>query len=130
MVESDVVAGWMKKSSRDIESARVLLERGLNDTGVYHCQQAAEKALKAYLAYRHEPVLKVHDLTALVKVCLSLDSDFEAMMNTAEILTPYATAFRYPGELSEPDCIDSEEALLLSERLLEFIHSKLDQPGS
>jgi len=39
-------------------------------------------------------------------------------MNLTEILTPYATAFRYPGDVLCPDIADVEEALNLSKELL------------
>jgi HEPN domain-containing protein len=45
---------WLIKSQRDIGSARRLMEgqEPYLDTAVYHCQQAAEKALKAFLMAR------------------------------------------------------------------------------
>jgi len=40
------------RSLRDMDSAKALFDRDLNDTSVYHCQQAAEKSLKAYLVWQ------------------------------------------------------------------------------
>ena len=53
MVDAELVEvrQWLLKARRDLESAKVLFDRELNDTSVYHCQQAAEKSLKAYLAW-------------------------------------------------------------------------------
>lgn len=65
--------------------------------------------------------MKVHDLTALVKQCMDVDASFEALMEIAEILTPYATAFRYPGDVLEPDSPDAREALTLAEEMFGFI---------
>jgi len=118
------VLQWILKAKSDLASAEVLFERELYDTAVYHCQQSAEKALKAYLAWREQPVLKVHDLTMLVKECVLLDSSFSVLMSLTEILTPYATAFRYPGDVLCPDVADVEEALKLSKELLVFVLSK------
>ncbi len=92
------VQQWLLKSKSDLESAKVLFERELYDTAVYHCQQSAEKALKVYLAWREQPVIKVHDLTLLVKECLLLDRRFSSLVEISETLTPYAVAFRYPGD--------------------------------
>jgi len=93
------VRQWMLKARRDLASARVLAlaEPPLLDTAVYHCQQAAEKALKAWLTWQDVPFMKVHDLTALVSHCTKMDEDFAGLAEAAETLTPYATAFRYPG---------------------------------
>lgn len=123
----DEVGLWLRKAESDLDSARVLLERGLADTGVYHCQQAAEKALKAYLAWRETPLVKVHDLTALVKQCVPLDASFDSLMELAELLTPYATAFRYPGDLLIPDPVDAQEALQSAEQVLAFVLSTLPE---
>lgn len=46
------VRQWLLKADHDLRSARCLMSgdgEPLLDTAVYHCQQAAEKALKAYL---------------------------------------------------------------------------------
>jgi HEPN domain-containing protein len=45
---------WLIKSQHDLGSANRLMEgeEPYLDTAVYHCQQAAEKAIKAYLTYR------------------------------------------------------------------------------
>ncbi|MBF0282593.1 MAG: HEPN domain-containing protein, partial [Zetaproteobacteria bacterium] len=50
--EASEVEQWLLKANSDLNSAKALLSLDLRDTGVYHCQQAAEKALKAYLSWR------------------------------------------------------------------------------
>ena len=118
---------WMLKARHDIESAKLLLagDPQILDTAVYHCQQAAEKALKAYLTSQDSPFMKVHDLTVLVKQCMDVDVSFGVLVEMAEILTPYATAFRYPGDVLEPDPIDAREALNLAEKVFDFVVEKL-----
>ncbi|PCH53398.1 MAG: hypothetical protein COC22_02845 [Flavobacteriaceae bacterium] len=69
-------------------------------------------------------MIKVHDLTLLAKECLLLDKSFSVLMDMTEILTPYATAFRYPGDVLCPDIADVEEAINLSKELLAFVASK------
>jgi len=121
------VQQWLLKSRSDLESARVLFERELYDTAVYHCQQSAEKALKSYLAWCELPVMKVHDLTLLVKECVLLDRSFSSLMEISEILTPYAIAFRYPGDMLVPEIVDVEEAIELSEKVLDFVEDKFKE---
>jgi HEPN domain-containing protein len=100
------VRQWLDKAERDLASAVRLLEGEppFPDTAVYHCQQAGEKALKAFLASRDRPVRRVHDLVVLADECSSLDGSLAGLAEAAEILTPYGTAFRYPGDLTEPEC--------------------------
>ncbi|RMG51875.1 MAG: HEPN domain-containing protein [Gammaproteobacteria bacterium] len=104
---------WLQKAENDLRSARLLAGASppLNDTAVYHCQQAAEKALKAFLTAYDIPFQKVHVLQVLVEQCMGVDKAFESLLDAADLLTPYAIVFRYPGEVSEPSAEDVREAL-------------------
>ncbi|MBK1621828.1 hypothetical protein CKO42_26320 [Lamprobacter modestohalophilus] len=71
---------WIEKAERDLASALRLLDGTppYLDTAVYHCQQAGEKALKAFLAHRGQPIRRVHDLVLLVDTCVGLGPGFPA----------------------------------------------------
>ncbi|UXE62685.1 MAG: HEPN domain-containing protein [Woronichinia naegeliana WA131] len=112
---------WLLKSQRDLEAAKVLFEHGLFDVVVYHCQQSAEKALKAYLVYQEVILQKTHNLVVLLESCLAFDINFEILRDSAEILTPYATEFRYPGDTIEPEKYEAEEALAIASLVLDFV---------
>jgi len=56
---------------------------------------------------------------------MDVDTSFDALVEISEILTPYATAFRYPGDVLEPDPLDAEEALVLAEKVFGFVLEKL-----
>lgn len=118
---------WLTKAVHDLRSARRLFsdEPPLLDTAVYHCQQSAEKSLKAYLTLQDISFLKTHLLTVLVEQCILQDDDFENLRNAAEILTPYATAFRYPGDSLEPIAADVEEAIQLADEVYSFVLNKM-----
>lgn len=111
---------WLIKAEHDLKSARLLAnaEDPLWDTAVYHCQQVAEKCLKAVLSYHRQHVRRTHDLTALLETCITLNSTFDELREAAEDLTPYATFFRYPGDLLEPDPDDVTLALAQAGRPL------------
>jgi len=118
---------WLIKAEHDIGSARCLLCGDIPylDTAVYHCQQAAEKSLKAYLTLKDTPFLKIHDLSFLVEQCKELDVEFEQIMDISPILTPYAIAFRYPGDVIEPDPLDADEALRLAVDVFDFVLNRM-----
>lgn len=94
---------WLIKANHDLGSAKRLIsgKKPFLDTAVYHCQQAAERALKAYLTVQDTPFQKVHDLNVLIEQCIELEKTFAQLRDISEILTPYATAFRYPGDVLE-----------------------------
>lgn len=83
------------KAERDYQSGKVLYENELEEGAIYHYQQAAEKALKAFLIFNKSKVPKTHDLTSILDICIDLNSKFEVLYDACEKLTPYATIFRY-----------------------------------
>src|SRR5262245_731089 len=100
-----LVQGWLIKAEHDLATARKLAEdpNPLLDTAIYHCQQAAEKAVKGFLAYQNQTVVKTHDVRFLVNQAIAFEPGFEEWIEAAEAVTPYATAYRYPDEILEPE---------------------------
>ena len=81
---------WILKADHDFVSAERLLDGDppLRDTAVYHCQQAAEKILKAYLTLRDAPFQKVHTLSVLIDQCEKLDQSFQKSGHQQTSLLP------------------------------------------
>jgi HEPN domain-containing protein len=93
----------------------------------FHCQQTAEKTLKAYLTLHDQPFEKVHSLVVLVGLCLKLSPDFEELRNAAVTLTPYAVLTRYPGDLPDITSQEARTAVELANQIWDFISTKLPQ---
>lgn len=126
------VRQWLHKADHDLRSAALLMsgdEEPLLDTAVYHCQQAAEKVLKAYLTAHLVVFSKVHLLSPILSLCADIDSSFVQLSDAAELLTPLATEFRYPGDILEPDPSDAEEAYIAAEYVVRFVSSRLPDVG-
>lgn len=118
---------WLKKAESDLATAILLIEGAERhlDTGSYHCQQCAEKCLKAWLCAKGIPFPKTHELERLLDLCVPLDPSFEALLPLAEELTPLATEFRYPGDMFEPPLEDALPALQKAQKVFMFVASKL-----
>lgn len=127
--KSDEIRKWLIKSQHDIGSARRLMEGGepYLDTAVYHCQQSAEKALKAFLTYHDIEFEWTHDLTELVELAITTEPGFQSWREIAEELTPYAVHFRYPAEVMEPEHSEVEDALKHAQSFVDFILSLLPE---
>lgn len=125
----ELVQAWLAKARNDLITAKQIggLPDGPLDTAIYHCQQAAEKAVKGYLAFRDHRLERSHDVERLVELATGYDTSFKAHEDAAIILTPYATAYRYPGESAtlEPSRLEFEEAVKLAEELFSFVLSLL-----
>ena len=63
----------------------------------YHCQQAAEKLVKAVLVDTRTAFSKTHDIGALVGL-LPVGHPLKAKLAGLAKLTPYGVAYRYPAE--------------------------------
>ncbi len=97
------------------------------DVAVYHTEQCAEKALKAFLAFKKQPIMKTHDLSVLIDLCVDIDPDFNELYDSIENLNPYSILYRYPGEIMEPEKEEVLEAIELSEKVFKFIENKINQ---
>ena len=65
----------------------------------FHCRQAAEKTLKAFLIWRSVPLDRVHNLVYQSDLCEMEEPGFASLREETERLTPYAVEIRYPGDL-------------------------------
>jgi len=121
----ELVRDWLTRAAHDLDAARALADVGerLLDTAIYHCQQAAEKAIKAWLQSRDEPFPKTHDLEDLVSQAAKLDPAFGQQVKAAAFLTPYVSAFRYPGGSFEPmpSREEFDEALTHARSIFDFV---------
>ncbi len=124
-LQASEAKAWMVKAWRDLETARraVIGEPPLYDMAVYHCQQSAEKAIKAYLVCQGKPYEKTHDIEVLVDLACELDTSFSKLTDAADALTPYATRFRYPNATFavEPQPVEYAEAAQHAQTIYDFI---------
>ena len=132
MVDVEFVLPWMRRAENDISSARHLAEKMKptpTEIVCFHCQQAAEKYLKAYLVYNDQEPPKTHDLIELLKLCNEYDHDFSALSPKCEYLIPFAVRTRYPGG-SDPDDNDMKTALAYAAEIIEFVKTKIPYTNS
>ena len=103
---------WLARAADDLEAAKRLLKApALFGAAVFHCQQAAEKALKGFLAWHDTPFRKTHDLEEVGEACIAIDATLRETIDRAIPLTEYAWKFRYPGEPEEPTREETDDAL-------------------
>lgn len=118
---------WVVRAARDLRAAEHEFHAvpPLLDDIVFHCQQAAEKALKGFLTWHDRPFRKTHSLEELGEQCLALDSALRPIIDQAVPLTEYAWKFRYPGETEEPSRTEAEDALATAREVYLAVISRL-----
>ena len=121
----ELVRDWMTRASHDLRSARLLAAADTPplDIAIYHCQQAAEKSIKAWLQGQDEPFRTTHDVAVLVKQASGSNPEFSHLDTAAAVVTPYASAYRYPGGSYEPMPTQEEfaEALHHAQVIYDFV---------
>ena len=119
---------WLRIAKEDMLAAKSLIKIELFSAVTYHCQQAAEKALKAYLVFKKQPVIKTHDLIKLLELCMKLDRDFQKKFDAADYINPFSSKFRYPTEFDIPDLAEAELTIKHAESILKFVLKKIAEP--
>ena len=122
------VQAWLCKAGLDLRAATheaLAPDEGLWGDVMFHAQQAAEKAMKALLAWHDVPVRKTHNLEELGRQCVALDVTLGALADQAAPLTEYAWRFRYPGESDEPVREEAEQALAVARIVYESILARV-----
>ena len=69
----------------------------MHDAVCFHCQQCAEKYLKALLEELGRHVPKIHDLDQLLNDLLAHHAGLRGLRRGTSFLTNFAVAVRYPG---------------------------------
>ena len=121
----ELLRSWLTKAASDLRSARVLgsADEAPLDTAIYHCQQTAEKAVKAFLVSKEISPEKTHDIRKLTLEAAVHEPRFNEVMDMAVSLTPYAWEFRYPDDLAEtyPTREEFDEALQHAQAIYDFV---------
>jgi HEPN domain-containing protein len=103
---------WVRQAMSDLGAAGALgaADEPFLGQALFFCQQAAEKALKAFLTWHGRRFRKTHSIEELGRACASLDPGLRSEIDRAVGLTSYAAAYRYPGAESEPTRDEFERA--------------------
>ena len=120
-----VVTEWVKKAEEDYQVSLSLdqMKPDCRDAICFHCQQAAEKYLKALLQQHGALVPKIHDLIRLLELLLPDYTDLRSVRRGLNTLTDYAVDYRYPGTRATRRQTDS--ALRTAHRVREAIRQRL-----
>ena len=118
-------AQWVSKAEEDVDAARALAAQTppRRNAASFHCQQAAEKYLKALLQEIGAVVPRTHDMEYLVDLLLPHDATLAPLRRGAASLTKYAVEYRYPGMRATTRQMQS--ALRIAERVRRELRVRL-----
>lgn len=125
---------WLIQAQDEYQDAEDLKQRGRFYLALFHFQQAAEKALKAFLyAYTDDPrVFFTHSVLELIAAAATIDSAM-AGLKWASRLDQYYIPTRYPNGLpggvpsrfyTDPD--EASAASAMAQAVLEAVAQRLE----
>jgi HEPN domain-containing protein len=114
---------WVEKARHDLLDAdnNLASSHVPFDMVCFHCQQAAEKLLKACCAYYGEHPPKTHDLLFLLASIEPLYPSAPMLRDAVVLLSPYAVGVRYPDSAFEMSREDATEARDAAQAVLDWL---------
>jgi len=122
---------WLEEANWDLENARILFENDRFNTVVFHCQQAAEKAVKALL-YHNKISGWGHSIHSLLEKYKDLkNANFEDIERIALSLDKHYITTRHPDALpniAPQKAYNRQEAELAinqAKKIINFVNKKI-----
>ena len=125
----ELIQLWLKKAEASLRVVRLIASGsdGPLDSAIGHTQHAAERSLKAFLAFADTPSQKSDDVEELTRQAIASEPGFAAVLSDAATVNPYSVKFRYPSEheAMEPTRAEFDAALAAAQRIYDFVLSLL-----
>ncbi len=119
---------WLIKASSDLKIVEHELnlpeEEIVKDAVCFHCQQAVEKYLKAFLIYHKVKPKRTHDIGHLLDQCANIDEDFASI--EVKELSIFGVDIRYPDDFYIPTIEEVKFYYNLAKQIKILVNSKLE----
>jgi len=118
---------WVRKAEEDRRGVMRLRtgRRAIHSLICFHCQQMAEKYLKALVHERGLAVPRTHDFRKLLAVLGPTDPELARFGRAAFGLSRYAVGPRYPDLFSTPGASQSRSAFAAAARIRAEVRRRL-----
>ena len=114
-----ILAQWLSRARSHLGVAEHLVGEGslFPSAAVFHCQQAVEKLIKAFLTWNEIDFPKMHDLKQLLDLAASINQRLADELRQVIALTLYGVELRYPGDRPEASPDEARRALTLARQV-------------
>lgn len=114
----------MRLAGEDLRAARILFDgKARPETILFLLEQAVEKALKAVICHKGQPVPLTHDLEVIL--CKLVDENPPGGYELSE-LTPYGTIRRYEESRSLLTSDELKASLDAGQKVVAWAHKRLE----
>ena len=126
---------WMDLAKGDLTAAGYLISEGCEEQAMFFCAQAAEKALKGYMALRKMFYSQTHDLVKLLTICENARRNakaddgvsFNPFSMYCSYLSPLESLFRYPDVNGDGrTTYDARVAFDFAKKVFSLVNAKIE----
>lgn len=123
----DFVKQWLIKANEDLFVVERLVEFEIiaTSSACFHCQQAVEKFLKAFLILNGVEIKRTHNIEFLLSECSDIDTDF--LNIDPKNLSDFGVDLRYPGDMYSPDESETLEYQKLAIDIKNLVEEKINK---
>jgi len=127
--KEDFIKEWIYEGNNDLGLAEFVIKNDgtYYDLVCFHCQQAAEKFLKAYIIYLNLYYKKIHDLKYLLNVIKKKRTVPEPLFEQADLLSAYAIDSRYPDHWNDPSLEETKECIKAAQNFKKYIFNEIEE---
>ncbi|MFN0050224.1 MAG: HEPN domain-containing protein [Cytophagales bacterium] len=126
---SETIKQWIFKAEHDFKAINILLINSpeLTDIICMHCQQCAEKYIKAKFIALHRPFPFVHDLLKLLNTLNEFnDIDYD-VFKWADDIEGFGISIRYPSINGEPTFLETKDIIESTKNLRNYFRNLLKE---
>ena len=120
------IGQWLTKAEHDLLNAQTVIVHNplILDTACFHCQQAVEKYLKAFLVYNGAEIARTHNLFFLLGECAKYDNDF--LNIEIKELNDFGVDIRYPDNFIMPSAEETNEYFQIAADIKALVLKKIE----
>jgi HEPN domain-containing protein len=126
---------WLREARTELETASWDLKGNRASAACFWSQQAAEKALKAFLYFKGERIVLEHSVARLAQMCEAKETGFAEFLEGAKILDRYYVPTRYPNSLpgsaipaESYSAEEAKRALHTGKEIVDFVAKRMSSP--
>ena len=122
-------AEWLLRAKSNLALAKIVVSDEIcREDLCFQAQQAAEKAIKAFLLFHDVEAPKIHNMVTLLGEVAKY-SELPQELKDVVILNDYAVQTRYPGEYTPVSEQEYHDAVKVSEYCVKWVENKIKKMG-
>src|SRR3989344_4846914 len=128
MAAKKIIQEWLLTAEKDLKIAKEDIDKPERRQDVsFHCQQSAEKFLKAFIIFKNLEFRPTHDLETLLQICSQQNKEFGSIRTECKMLSPFYIGARYPDFDERLTGEEVNEVLRYAQKIVKFVKKKIER---